>query len=172
MTNGTIEQPIGSAAEELPLAQEYHTEFRRRVMEASSSAIVSEDRWTPLQHGHHIAISHIAVARTIVRLAHRGTRRGRAPDAERVSLLERFFFPYTPFTPAGMEPADDPARDEVETLLEETAQRLDDLAQLLPEIDGATATLPHPYYGALTPVLWLRFVAVHTVHHLELLSRG
>ena len=171
MTSDTTERPIGSTGEELSLALEYHAEFRRQVMGAVPSDVSVDGRWTPLQHGHHIAISHIAVAKTIVRLAERGTRRGRTPDAERVSLLERFVFPYTPFTPPGMEPANDPARDEVEALLEETEHYLRDLDRIATSIESATATLPHPYYGALTPLLWLRFVSVHTAHHLELLAR-
>ena len=101
MTNGTNERPIGTAAEEHALALEFHAEFEGHVLEAASPTETTDERWTPLQHGHHIAISHLAAAKAITRLAGRGSRRGRPPDTERVSLLERFVFPYTPFTPQG-----------------------------------------------------------------------
>ena len=63
MRSGTTERPIGSAGEELASALEYHAEFRRQVMRDVPTGPSVDGRWTPLQHGHHIAISHIAVAK-------------------------------------------------------------------------------------------------------------
>jgi len=163
---------IMSPGREVALALEVHDEFATFVLSAApSTASASEgSRWSILQHGHHVATVESDVSQTVSALLDRG-RRGMSPKAERLQWLKEFSFPYTPFTPPGLEPPPDPDRDAVTAALAEARSGIAALSDDAERIGACETTVPHPFYGPLTPLWWVRFIAVHTRHHLELARR-
>lgn len=71
-----------------------------------------------------------------------------------------------PQAPEGVRPKGGLSREEVRALLARARATL--LAEA-EQLDGANPhTFPHPFFGPLTALGWLRAAAYHEAHHLEL----
>ena len=163
---------VMSPEREIALALDVHDEFATFVMSAATSVASASEgsRWSILQHAHHVATVESDVAQTIAALLDR-RRPGSSPKPERLQWLKEFRFPYTPFTPPGLEPPANPDRETVTAGLPEARSAISTLSQQTARIGESNTTVPHPFYGPLTPLWWVRFISVHTRHHLELPHR-
>lgn len=59
---------------------------------------------------------------------------------------------------------------ELRALADDCRERLDGLAGRSDAIAASTSTAKHPYFGAFTPAIWLRFDDIHNRHHLAIVD--
>lgn len=178
--------PIGGAADELALALDWCARFGEVLAEANGTVGRNTatgpgdatadaghgDRWSVLQHAEHLARSHAEVVDVIRRLAAADAPEDAPSEGRlRLSWLEELAFPIVEWTPASLEPSPAPDPAAVAEAWTAAVAGLGRLEDDVPRIAGASATAAHPFFGPLTPLLWIRFVAVHTFHHLELARR-
>ncbi len=60
--------------------------------------------------------------------------------------------------------------DEVRRNVEAARTEVGGLGGLLAEIERARWRIEHPYFGGLTAADWLRFMVIHTRHHLKIIA--
>ncbi|WP_413217322.1 DinB family protein [Thermus oshimai] len=148
-------------------------ESRRALLalleEAPSSWLsrpLREGAWTPLMVAEHIALVEDSTARVLRRL--RRVRLGEAlppPPAVRGEFKDG-----KPQAPEGVRPKGGLGREEVLALLERArAFLLEEAAQADPHHPAA---FPHPFFGELTALGWLRAAAYHEAHHLGQLQEA
>jgi hypothetical protein len=120
--------------------------------------------WTPLMVAEHVALVEDATARVLRRL-------------RRVAAGENL--PPVPFVPGefkeGKPQAPEPVRPKGGLSLEEVLALLERARGfLLEEAEKADpdnpATFPHPFFGPLTALGWLRAALYHEEHHLKALG--
>jgi len=70
-------------------------------------------------------------------------------------------------SPKGVLPKDASA-ETLRERLEELRHRLDALAAAPGRLDDPRPAIQHPYFGVLNPAQGVRFLAVHTRHHLKI----
>lgn len=61
-------------------------------------------------------------------------------------------------------------KEEARNLIVKCRKRITDLMPLLEEYSPA-CTIPHPRLGNLNAAQWLKFIRIHTAHHLKQLKR-
>lgn len=124
--------------------------------------------WSVADHLSHIARATEAMVGAIE------TASGSSAVASRVSLVGRAVL-LTGWIPRGVGKAPEHVEPQVGSAPELTRQLSDSrLAVLrlegrLPEITRARGRTRHFAFGALTPLQWLRIIAVHTRHHLKII---
>jgi len=126
--------------------------------------------WSPEQHLAHIALANELVARNLTSLM-RGSGpfvvASGEPSAEMLELLTVGRFPRgRAKAPRMVVP---PAEVEREYLLDWVAGNRRDFegfAGRCAQLEAAPARVPHQILGPLSAVLWVRFAATHTRHHL------
>lgn len=112
----------------------------------------------------HIALVEASTARVLRRL-----RRMRAGEAlPPVQAVPGEFKDGKPQAPEGVRPKGGLSLEEVLALLDRTrAFLLEEVAKADPQ---NPATFPHPFFGELNPLGWLRAAAYHEAHHLKALQ--
>lgn len=125
-----------------------------------------EGAWTPLMVAEHIALVEDSTARVLRRL--RRVRQGEAllpPQAVRGEFKDG-----KPQAPEGVRPQGGLGLEEVLARLERArAFLLEEAAQADPH---HPATFPHPFFGELTALGWVRAAAYHEAHHLAQLKEA
>ncbi|GLV48547.1 maleylpyruvate isomerase [Thermus sp. LT1-2-5] len=125
-----------------------------------------EGAWTPLMVAEHIALVEESTARVLRRL-----RRVAAGEVlPPVSVKPGEYKDGKPQAPEGVRPQGGLSQEEVLALLERAR------AFLLEEAGKANphhpATFPHPFFGELTALGWVRAAAYHEAHHLKALQEA
>lgn len=69
--------------------------------------------------------------------------------------------------PPGMEPSAGVSREEVRAALAKSRGQLESLAAKIPDLRKFRGRLPHLRLGNLNSIQWLRFLRIHTDHHLR-----
>lgn len=64
----------------------------------------------------------------------------------------------------------DRSPDEIRALVTDCRERLDGFTTETESIAASRAIAKHPFFGAFTPTMWLRFVDVHNRHHLAIID--
>lgn len=72
-------------------------------------------------------------------------------------------------TPPQFEPAERPERDRLLKMLNNCSSRYEYLGQHLDQIQKTTTGFDHPVMGTLSAPVWIRFLHVHSLHHLKIM---
>lgn len=70
--------------------------------------------------------------------------------------------------PAGIVVQGEAIQGDIRSILERAKKKWDTLAEKQDEIEKSSATYPHFAFGPFTSGKWVRFMAVHTAHHLKI----
>ena len=123
-----------------------------------------EGAWTPLMVAEHVALVEDSTARVLRRLRRVAAGENLPP----VPFVPGEFKEGKPQAPEPVQPKGGLSLEEVLALLErargfllEEAQRAD---------PDNPATFPHPFFGPLTALGWLRAALYHEEHHLKALG--
>ena len=128
--------------------------------------------WPAAAHLYHVSTANFGVARSIVRLL--GGSLAASTSARRdasVALVLGGAIPRGVPAPEGLVPPAGLDRAAVGKRVSGARSAVEALAPLLDDIAASEAAFDHPYLGPLTPAVWLRFMNVHTVHHLRIVER-
>ncbi len=138
-----------------------------RLREAETSWLTTplrEGAWTPLMVAEHVALVEESTARVLRRLR----RVAAGEDLPPVPFVPGEFKEGKPQAPEPVRPQGGLSLEEVLALLERTR------GLLLEEAEKADphnpATFPHPFFGELTALGWLRAALYHEEHHLKALG--
>ncbi len=127
--------------------------------------------WSVAQHLDHLAQANAQCAAAISRLL------DSRPDdtgpglklAGRAVLLTGWIPRGRGVAPPTTVPSAVPP-SEIRSRLGDAQTAVNAIGQRLNEIDGARARLSHPALGGFTALQWLRFIAIHTRHHLKIIE--
>lgn len=130
--------------------------------------------WSPAQHLEHLSLVLVRVLRTIELLREgedeRILRQGRPSFAARMLLLTGWIPRGRGESPDEVIPDPRPVRHRLQTTLADAtlqAARLEPVAAGLAAVEGR---FPHPALGAFDAAEWMRFLHVHTKHHLAIIE--
>ncbi|GGN00661.1 maleylpyruvate isomerase [Thermus composti] len=130
------------------------------------STPIREGAWTPLMVAEHIALVEDSTARVLRRLRRMAAGENLPP----VPVKPGEFKDGKPQAPEGVRPKGGLSLEEVLALLERArAFLLEEAAKADPQ---NPATFPHPFFGELNPLGWLRAAAYHEAHHLKALQEA
>ena len=133
------------------------------------AAGVSE--WSAGQHLHHIAQSNRVIARSIAGLvtSESETDADRRVNLAGITILASGYIPRgRGKAPARLHPPSSLAREDIESAVTASVRSIDGLKELAGIIEKRRSRLKHPYLGYLRSSQWLRFMNVHTGHHLRI----
>ncbi|WP_117237697.1 DinB family protein [Thermus sediminis] len=138
---------------------------RLRGAEASwLSTPLRPGAWTPLLVAEHVALVEDSTARVLRRLRRLAAGESLPP----VPFVPGEFRDGKPQAPEPVRPKGSLSLEEVLVLLEKARSFLLEEARLLDPHNPAT--FPHPFFGPLTALGWLRAAAYHEAHHLKALG--
>lgn len=128
-------------------------------------ALPKISRWSPAEHVDHTLKVALSVVNRLARPE---------PVDGSISLLGRAVL-LVQWIPrgAGKSPARLYGARETPLVLETTLAKLEERLGGLSAADldaSRTPTVPHPRFGGLTPRQALRFIAIHTDHHLKIVD--
>ncbi len=123
---------------------------------------VREGAWSPLMFLEHVALVEDSTARVLRRLR----RVAQGEPLPPVPTQPGTMVDGRPQAPEGVRPKGGLSREEVRALLEKARALLLEEAERLDEKNPYT--FPHPFFGALTALGWLKAAAYHEAHHLRL----
>ena len=127
--------------------------------------------WGVAQQVHHAGMELALIADEIENmLAHPEQGAGLAPTHPfAMAVLEQGRFPRgSGQAPQDVVPPAALVRGETIALAESAKAKWDAIAANRDAIARNTATHPHPILGPFTCIHWLRFIPVHTAHHLKI----
>ena len=123
-----------------------------------------EGAWTPLMVAEHVALVEDSTARVLRRLRRVAAGESLPP----VPFVPGEFKDGRPQAPEGVRPKGGLPLEEVLALLAKARTfLLEEAAQADPQ---HPATFPHPFFGELTALGWVRAAAYHEAHHLRVLQ--
>jgi len=130
------------------------------------SAPLREGAWTPLMVAEHIALVEDSTARVLRRLRRVAAGESLPP----VPFVPGMVKDGRPQAPEGVRPKGGLSLEEVLALLAKArAFLLEEAAKADPQ---HPATFPHPFFGELTALGWVRAAAYHEAHHLKALQEA
>ncbi|MCC5874652.1 MAG: DinB family protein [Candidatus Sumerlaeia bacterium] len=132
--------------------------------------------WSPAQHVEHMALVNIASfhgVRALIEDDDKNAdilRRGRP----RFVVIPMFLLGFIPRgkgkAPEVYFPAPDVDREAVRKNIAESRSGMSWVAQNIHHLGVARGRLAHPILGALNARQWLRFIRIHTTHHLRIID--
>jgi len=127
--------------------------------------------WSAGQHIHHLSNANRVIARSISGLVSSQTE----ADSDRrlnllgITVLSTDLIPRgVASAPARLHPPDILSREEIADAVKASLKSVDSLQELGGIIVARRSRLRHPYLGYLRSSQWLRFMNVHTSHHLRI----
>ena len=127
--------------------------------------------WNVARQVHHTGLELDLIAREIAHmLAHPDQGSGLAPTHPfAMRVLEQGHFPRgSGQAPMDVVPPDTPARNETRRMIQAARAKWAAVTANPDRLAGNTATHPHPILGPFSCALWLRFIPIHTAHHLKI----
>lgn len=124
-------------------------------------------RWSVYEHLEHILLANIGICKMIIA--------GETPtEKKRKSILGQasLYFGYIPRGQAESPTYVAPKKiseSAIKTMLTEYRSLLDNISTLQ-DLGSNDVVGNHPYFGGLTRVEWIRFMEVHTNHHLKIVK--
>ena len=128
------------------------------------SAPLREGAWTPLMVAEHVALVEDSTARVLRRLRRLAAGENLPP----VPVKPGEFKDGKPQAPEGVRPGGGLALEGGRALLDRARAFL--RGEVAPADPQNPATFPHPFFGELNPLGWLRAAAYHEAHHLKALQ--
>ncbi|GAA6731072.1 DinB family protein [Thermus brockianus] len=130
------------------------------------STPLREGAWTPLMVAEHIALVEESTARVLRRLRRLASGESLPP----VPFVPGTYKEGKPQAPEGVRPKGGLSLEEVLDLLQRARGfLLEEAAQADPH---HPATFPHPFFGELNALGWVRAAAYHEAHHLKALQEA
>ncbi|WP_022797504.1 DinB family protein [Thermus islandicus] len=127
-------------------------------------APLREGAWTPLMVAEHVALVEDSTARVLRRLRRLAAGESLPP----VPFVPGEVKDGKPQAPEGVRPKGGLSLEEVLAFLAKArAFLLEEAAKADPQ---HPATFPHPFFGELTALGWVRAAAYHEAHHLRALQ--
>ena len=133
---------------------------------------VNEDvsGWSIAKHMHHLAKAHGAIPRLIERLqTGRLGEEGLKGRPEMLNLIYEGIIIRGRQSPEMSAPADDLTYETLAKDFGRMTKATQRIEPLLDELHTFTYSFPHLYYGPLNALEWLRFMGMHTRHHLGIM---
>lgn len=135
-------------------------------------AVVPEvSAWSTGQQLYHIAEVNTVVGKSLIRLS----QSEEDQDADRrasitgVSILATGFIPRgRGNTPARLQAPPDLSRSALQSAVTKSRSCLEDVETLLALLQSRKGRIQHPYFGYLRASQWVRFLNIHTAHHLKI----
>ncbi len=127
--------------------------------------------WSIGHHLYHLALAHGSIPRLIERL-HNG-RLGDdtlEPFPERVQLVYEGQIPRGRTAPERTQPPPDLDHDLLKRDWGRMTKSIARIEPLLNELGDIPRRFPHPFFGPLTALEWLRFMQNHKRHHLGIIA--
>ena len=127
-------------------------------------------RWSVGQQLLHVCLANGSIGIAISRLLRKGGEEGTA-RLDTVNLLASGTFPRgVAQAPERAVPTAHPTKAEIEDALAKAKGRWEGLAGRAAEIDAAVGTTAHHALGPLDAAAWVRFAAMHGLHHLRIVD--
>lgn len=127
--------------------------------------------WSIGQQLHHIGSVNRTVAMSLIKLVQDATDR----DADRratltgVSVLASGYIPRgRGKAPARLRPSNDLSRGDVVNSINKSRAKVEELNVFGALLKTRMGRIEHPFLGYLKPSQWVRFINVHTEHHLKI----
>lgn len=128
--------------------------------------------WSPAQHVDHVLRALEMTARYVERL-----EEGEAVDAQRGPTLAGRVILLTGWIPRGRgdaprmaQPDPRPVRHRLRVALREAMQRRERLLDRAAALQHVPGRIPHHLLGGFDAVEWVRFLQIHTRHHLAIVA--
>jgi hypothetical protein len=129
--------------------------------------------WSPAHHLHHVALANAHIFSDLSKAAEAET-----PDAPEGRInamgLKILTLGRIPRgrgrAPREVSPPDDLARAGFEAAHARSRSAFEALEPHLDALPGLKARMRHPFFGKLNAPQWLRFLLVHTRHHLAIIE--
>ncbi len=131
----------------------------------------SVSAWSVAEHLEHLAQVNTLCAAAISRLLDSppGDPGAGLKPAGRAVLLTGWIPRGRGVAPPTTVPSAAPL-SEIRSRLRDAHVAVNAIGERLNEVDGARARLSHPLLGGFTAFQWLRFIAIHTRHHLKIIE--
>ncbi|NBB75524.1 MAG: DinB family protein [Bacteroidetes bacterium] len=125
--------------------------------------------WSPAQHLYHIWVANGKSLAAALYIAYgRGDADG-GPNEIGRAVLEAASIPRRAMqAPGYVTPPDDLDRDALQDALTRSRSKLDAVGEHLDTLGAAEGRIEHPRMGMLDGPQWLRFVRIHSQHHLTI----
>lgn len=131
-------------------------------------------RWSPAQQICHVGMVNTAIFARIEKLYQDEDpeiARGGGPTLAGLALLTFGRIPRgRAQAPKQVEPPPDVDRAQVRAAVAASKRRLPWLAEKGAFLNTVPGRMPHPFLGNFTALQWLKFVRVHTRHHLQIVE--
>lgn len=127
--------------------------------------------WSIGHHLHHIALANASVPKLIERLK-AGTLgdENQQGDPAMLQLIQDGIVPRGRKAPERAQPPDDLTIEHVERDYKRMTKATQRLEGLLDNIEHIRNRFPHLYYGSLSAEEWVRFMFMHTRHHMNIIG--
>lgn len=128
--------------------------------------------WSPAQHLDHVWQAN---GSSLMAAAYAAEGKKTVDDGERnaigTSLLEQETIPRGQMAaPDSVTPPHSLDRQRLRQTLARSQKALATVSDAIPQIPDAPGRIEHPSLGALTAAEWLRFVRIHSDHHLDIVN--
>lgn len=154
--------------EEINTLRELYTAAEKKLIDLGDDAFTADKGWSAAQHLHHLVLANASITRLIPALKSGKFVAKSAPAVpERLEKLYEGWFPSGGTSPENIEPSE--ALEKVE-LFDAWRESIKNIEGLKDRDWTSEYRLEHMVYGPLNPAEWLKFMGVHTKHHLKLIG--
>ena len=127
--------------------------------------------WSIGFHLYHLAKAHGAIPGLIERLqTGRIGEEGLEGQSDMLELIHRGIVPRGRQAPEMARPPADLTHDLLITDFGRMSRATRRIEPLLDDLESITYSFPHLYYGPLNALEWLRFMHIHTAHHIGIIE--
>ena len=155
--------------EEVSILRELYAAGEKKLIDLGDDAFVAEEaKWSPAQHLQHLVLANASITRLIPALKSGKFAAKSAPAVpERLEKLYEGWFPSGGTSPENIEPSAELEQVELFDAWRESIQTIEGLK----DKDWTSEyRLEHMFYGPLNPAEWLKFMGIHTKHHLKIIG--
>ena len=127
--------------------------------------------WSIAQHLYHITMANGSIPKLIARM--KAGSLGEEDQEQRpdmIELLERGIIPSGFQAPARVVPPFDLDLELLITDFTRMREAIEGLDPIIEEIEAISRTFPHLYFGPLNAAQWVRFMNIHTLHHMDIIN--
>lgn len=128
--------------------------------------------WSIGEQLYHITLANASIPKLIERMK-AGTLGNEEdqPQPERIALIEQGVIPGGGQAPKRVVPPSDLSIDLLSRDYDRMRKATQRLAPLLDELHAIPRRFPHMFFGPLSAVEWVRFMEIHTRHHMRIIEK-
>ena len=148
------------------------TSLLDRSDDALFSTLPEMSGWSPAQHLDHIWLANgkSLMAAAYAAEGKKTVADGALNDAGRALLANETIPRGQMSAPENVSPPHGLDRNRLRQTLARSQKALATVSDAMGMLPEATGRIPHPALGALTATQWLRFVRIHSDHHLDIVN--